>query len=162
MTTPAHRPRGHTTALPVPVQLVIAGCCKEKATTRTPLPALDLYDGCCVPHLRARVGDRPGQRSRVRFLSAEHGLVTADTPLNPYDRPLDAARATTLRPHVWTQLQHDLRGSAPPDVLVIAEPLYLVLLADLLAHPARPRIHWIADHANGWPEAAALLDVWGW
>jgi hypothetical protein len=50
----------------------------------------------------------------------------------------------------------------PREVLVVAEPLYLVLLADLLALPARPRVHWIPDHAHGWAQARAVLDHWGW
>jgi hypothetical protein len=144
-------------------ELVIVGCSAEKTPTATPLPALDLYDGGCVPHLRARLGHLPHQRSRVRFLSAEHGLVTADTRLHTYDRPLDPARAIALRPRVRAQLQADLpTDHIPDDILVIAEPLYLVLLADLLADPHRPRIHWIADHATGWPDAAKVLDAWGW
>ncbi|GAB3160954.1 hypothetical protein GCM10027290_67540 [Micromonospora sonneratiae] len=146
-----------------PAELVIVGCSAEKTSTSTPLPALDLYDGGCVPHLRARVGHLPHQRSRVRFLSAEHGLVTADTRLHTYDRPLNRVRAVELRPRVRAQLQPDLHGDhVPSGILVVAEPLYLVLLADLLTDPRRPRIHWIADHAGGWPEAAAILDAWGW
>ncbi|MFY1614686.1 DUF6884 domain-containing protein [Micromonospora sp. WMMD736] len=144
-------------------ELVIVGCSAEKTPATTPLPALDLYDGGCVPHLRARLGHLPHQRSRIRFLSAEHGLVTADTHLHTYDRPLDPARAVALRPRVRAQLQADLlTDHIPDDILVIAEPLYLVLLAELLADPHRPRIHWIADHDAGWPEAAKVLDAWGW
>ena len=85
-------------------RLVIVGCSAEKTPTTQPLPALDLYDGGCVPPLRARLGHRPELRARVRFLSARHGLVTADTPLNTYDRPLDPARAANLRPQVWMDL----------------------------------------------------------
>ncbi|WP_327009690.1 hypothetical protein OHA72_22145 [Dactylosporangium sp. NBC_01737] len=148
---------------PPPPELVIVGCSAEKTATRIPLPALDLYDGGCVPPLRARIGHSPQHRSRVRFLSAEHGLITADTRLHPYDRPLDPDRAGELRPQVWAQLQPDLRhDGGPDDILILAEPLYLVLLADLLAIPGRPRLHWIPDHAHGWPDAAVLLDAWGW
>jgi hypothetical protein len=143
--------------------LVIVGCCAEKITTRQPLPALDLYDGGCVPPLRARLGHQPRLRARVRFLSAQHGLVNADTPLHSYDRPLDPARAAELRPRVWARLRAELlETDTPTDVLVIAEPLYLVLIADLLAVHERPRLHWISDHAHGWPQAAAILDSWKW
>ncbi|GAA4466433.1 DUF6884 domain-containing protein [Phytohabitans houttuyneae] len=144
-------------------QLVIVGCSAEKTATREPLPALELYDGGCVPPLRARLGRLPRLRARVRFLSAQHGLITADTPLHTYDRPLDAARAAELRPPVWARLRAQLRETGmPTDILVIAEPLYLVLIADLLAAPERPRVHWIPDHAHGWPHAAAVLDRWKW
>jgi hypothetical protein len=148
---------------PVTARLVIVGCSAEKATTVGPLPALDLYDGGCVPQVRAWLGGQPRRRARVRFLSAEHGLVTADTLLHPYDRPLDADRAVQLRPQVADALHREMAADGIPDeVLVVAEPLYLVLLADLLALPARPRVHWISDHAHGWPQARAVLDDWGW
>lgn len=144
-------------------RLVLVGCSAEKTATSRTLAALELYDGGCVPPLRARLGHHPQLRARVRFLSAQHGLVTADTPLCPYDRPLDPARAAELRPRVWARLQEDVRETGiPTDVLVIAEPLYLVLIADLLAAPERPRVHWIPDHAHGWPHAAAVLDRWKW
>ena len=142
--------------------LVIVGCSAEKAPTDRPLPALELYDGGCVPDLRARLGHQPPLRARVRFLSALHGLVTADTPLSPYDLPLDHIRADQLRPQVMQRLHTELAAGVPGDVLVIAEPLYLVLLADLLALPERPRVHWVPDHAHGWPKAAAILDSWHW
>ena len=143
--------------------LIIVGCSAEKTPTPQPLPALDLYDGGCVPPLRTRLGHRPELRARVRFLSAQHGLVSADTPLHTYDRPLDPARAAHLRPQVWTGLSAEMADNGMPiDVLIIAEPLYLVLVADLLASPERPRVHWIPDHAHGWPHAAAVLDRWKW
>jgi len=145
------------------LHLVLVGCSAEKTATQQPLAALELYDGGCVPPLRARLGHQPRLRARVRFLSAQHGLVTADTPLHSYDRPLDPARAAKLRPRVWARLRAELmETSMPTDILVLAEPLYLVLIADLLAAPERPRVHWIPDHAHGWPHAAAVLDRWKW
>lgn len=147
----------------IAARLVIFGCCAEKATGPGPLPALDLYDGGCVPPLRSRLGHDARLRARVRFLSAEHGLVTADTRLHTYDRTLDPDRAVELRPSVMAALTREMTThGVPHEVLVVAEPLYLVLLADLLALPARPRVHWIADHAHGWPQASAVLDEWGW
>ena len=148
---------------PVATRLVIVGCSAEKAPAPGPHRALELYDGGCVPALRSRLGHDPRLRSRVRFLSAEHGLVTADTPLRPYDRPLDPARAVDLRPSVGAGIADEMRADGvPAEVLVVAEPLYMVLLADLLALPERPRVHWVADHAHGWPQARAVLDQWGW
>ncbi|GIG57169.1 hypothetical protein Lfu02_15410 [Longispora fulva] len=140
----------------------IVACSAEKTFTTHPVPALDLYQGGAVPPLRARLGGQPALRSRVRILSAEHGLIGADELLLPYDRPLDADRAVQLRPLVREQLAAEESGAPVTEWLVIAEPLYLVLLADLLAHPARPQLHWVHDHAHGWPQAAAVLDGWGW
>jgi hypothetical protein len=148
---------------PVAARLVIVGCTARKAPTPEPLAALELYEGGCVPTLRARLGGQPQLRARVRFLSAEHGLVTADTPLSSYDRPLDPTRARELRPVVMTALHREMTThGVPREVLVVAEPLYLVLLADLLALPARPLVYWIPDHTHGWPQASAVLDNWGW
>jgi Family of unknown function (DUF6884) len=147
----------------ITARLVIVGCSAEKAPGPGPHRALELYDGGCVPPLRSRLGHDPRLRSRIRFLSAEHGLVTADTRLHPYDRPLDPARAAYLRPSVMATLGREMEaGGVPREVLVVAEPLYLVLLADLLALPARPRVRWVPDHAHGWPQASDVLDEWGW
>ncbi|GIL29059.1 hypothetical protein [Actinocatenispora comari] len=142
-------------------RLIIAGCTNRKSVQRGPLPALDRYQGGCVPELRNRLGYRPQRRARIRFLSAEHGLIAADTPLVWYDRRLDPARAAFLRPAVTRALAAEFAAGVPDEVLVIAEPVYLVLLADLLAHPGRPRIRWIPD-PHGWPQAAAVLTDWGW
>lgn len=147
---------------PVTGRMVILGCSARKSATPGPLPALELYDGGCVPSLRVRLGGDLRLRARVRFLSAEHGLVTADTPLHTYDRSLDPDRAVVLRPAVISALHREMVvDGVPYEVLVVAEPLYLVLLADLLALPARPRVHWVPD-AHGWEQAHAVLDQWGW
>jgi hypothetical protein len=144
-------------------RLIIVGCSAEKTPTDQALPAMDLYDGGCVPPLRARLGHLPDRRAHVRFLSAQHGLVTADTPLRTYDRALDPVRAHELRHVVAQQLQTEFAAKGVPDsILLVAEPLYLVLIADLFAMPERPRVHWIPDHAHGWPQAATILDEWGW
>src|SRR5690606_6708446 len=122
----AMKPRsliGASPADPLAGRLVIVGCSAEKTPTDGPLPALELYDGGCVPPLRARLGDDARLRARVRFLSAQHGLVTADTPLRPYDRPLDPERATVLRPHVMAALHQEMEAAGvPSEVLVVAEP----------------------------------------
>jgi len=148
---------------PLTDRMVILGCSARKADASGPLPAFELYEGGCVPPLRARLGGDPRLRARVRFLSAEHGLVTADTSLHTYDRPLDPDRAVVLRPAVMSALHHEMAsGGIPHEVLVVVEPLYLVLLADLLSLPARSRVHWIPDPAHGWPQACTVLDQWGW
>lgn len=147
---------------PVRGRMVILGCSARKSATPGPLPAFELYNGGCVPSLRARLGGDPRLRARVRLLSAEHGLVTADTPLYTYDQPLDPDRAVALRPAVASALHREMVvDGVPHEILVVAEPLYLVLLADLLALPARPRVHWIPD-AHGWAQAQAVLNQWGW
>lgn len=147
---------------PLPATLLLAGCSRRKTTTAVPLPALELYAGGIAPQLRARIGDHPNLRQRVAFLSARHGLVSADTPLLPYKQPLSPERAAQLRPQVYRTLRRRIDAlGAPARLLVVAEPLYLALVADLLADDDRPLVRWIPD-PRGWLEAAAVLDEWNW
>lgn len=161
-----HGPSGLGGAAPpdrFATRLVVAGCSRRKAVTDRPVPALELYQGGCVPALRARLGRIPAARRRIRLLSAEHGLLAADSLLPPYDRRLTAERATELRPQVAAQLDVEfIRDGTPTEVLLIAEPLYLVLIADLLAWPARPSVTWLPDPGTDWPAAADILDRWSW
>ncbi|MER5642065.1 DUF6884 domain-containing protein [Kitasatospora sp. NPDC002227] len=142
--------------------LLIAGCSRCKAPERRPLPALERYTGGIAPHLQTRFAGHRHARDRIRFLSAEHGLVHADTPLTPYDRQLTISRAEQLRPRVAAQLEREFQIAGIPErVLLVLEPAYLVLLTDLLAHPARPSLHWV-HNPHGWAEATAVLDEWRW
>lgn len=144
------------------MSLVIVGCSRRKLATDVPVAALELYQGGAVPWLRERVAAKPARRSRVWVLSAEHGLVSADRPLLPYDRPLTLERAEELRHQVAETVRQTLGESRSGEVLAIVEPLYLVCLADLLTTPDRPAIHWVPDPVGEWAAAAAVLDRWGW
>jgi Family of unknown function (DUF6884) len=141
-------------------RLVIVPCCARKTATTIPIAALDLYLDGPVPRLRERLGPYPPYRQRIRILSAQHGVVDADAPLLPYDRPLDEDRARQLRPQVARTLRHDA-DLGLSEALIVADSLYLTLVAGLLAMPAC-RIRWISDPVNGWNEAATVLDRWGW
>ncbi|MFF2955874.1 hypothetical protein ACFVVU_31560 [Kitasatospora sp. NPDC057965] len=142
--------------------LVIAGCSHRKAPESGLLPALERYAGGIAPQLRARFSDHPHARSRIRFLSAAYGLVGADHLIAAYDQRLEPDRAEGLRLIVNGQLRRDFAANGVPRrVLLVLEPDYLVLLADLLALPERPVLHWIPD-PRGWPQAAAVLDEWRW
>jgi hypothetical protein len=145
------------------MNLVIAGCTNRKLVTTQPVPAFELYQGNCIPQLRARLGPHSSSRNRVRFLSARHGLVRADTPLLPYDQRLTGEQARRLRPEVTATLEQEfVTGGVPEEILLLLEPSYLVPLADLLAHPSRPLLRWIPDPSSGWEQAVAILDCWGW
>jgi hypothetical protein len=123
---------------------------------------LELYAGGIASQLRDRVAVDPAMRRRVFFLSARHGLVGADTLICPYDQQLTADRAAELRPVVHGKLREHLAAvDGRPQLLVVAEPLYLVLIADLLGDDDRPIVRWIPD-PRGWNEAAAVLDEWNW
>jgi len=144
---------------PILSRIVIVPCCARKTATTVPVAALDLYQDGPVPKLRERLGAHPPHRQRIRILSAQHGVVDADTLLLPYDRPLDEARARQLRPQVTQRLRDAQLGLV--EALIVADPLYLTLVADLLAVP-KLRVHWVPDPFDGWTQAAAVLDGWGW
>ena len=143
------------------VPMVIAGCSRRKLQAASPVPALELYQGGCLPALREAVASWAELRARTWIISAEHGLVHADTPLLPYDRRMDIARALSLLGPVGQALHHEfaMHGS-PSAVLVIAEPLYQLALMSLPVMTAQSRVTWIDDPVAGWEQAAALLESW--
>jgi hypothetical protein len=141
--------------------MVIAGCSRRKTATASPVSALDLYQGGCIPALRARAACQPELRARTWIISAEYGLLHADALVLPYDRRMDPSRALALRSQVNHRLEADCqRHGTPSAVLVIAEPVYQLALTGLPSIVGRDRIHWINDPATGWAGAEAVLDYW--
>src|SRR5262249_18608546 len=141
--------------------MIIAGCSRRKAATASPVPALDLYQGGCIPALRARTLSQPELLARTWIISAEHGLLHAETLVLPYDRRMDPSRALALRSQVDSRLKADcrLRGT-PGAVLVIAEPVYQLALTGLTRIAGHDRVRWISNPATGWASAEAVLDRW--
>lgn len=145
---------------PLSCRLVIAGCSRRKLATSVPVAALDLYQGGCIPWLRSRLAGAPHLRARIRILSAQHGLINADHPVLPYDRPLDPQRAAEMLPQVTIALAREWAADgAPVEVLVIAEPLYLVPLIPILATSAI--VHWVPDLYDT-DASERILRRWGW
>jgi hypothetical protein len=149
-----------TASGPLTSKLVIAGCSRRKVDTELPVPALELYQGGSIPWLRARTGCDARLRARIQVVSAAHGLVPADRPLIPYDRRMDPGRAAELAPEITATLARDWASTGrPQEILVIAEPLYLVPLAAILA--TATRVRWVADPYDT-AAAGSILDQWGW
>lgn len=145
---------------PLSGRLAIVGCSRRKLATSVPVAALDLYQGGCIPWLRSRLASAPHLRARIRILSAQHGLLNANRPILPYDRPLDPGRAAELLPPVTDALAGEWAADgAPREVLVVAEPLYLVPLAAILETPAI--VHWVPDPYDT-DTAERVLYRWGW
>lgn len=147
---------------PVPVErgLIIAGCSRRKKPTEKPIPALDLYEGGCIPGLRDRLGNDTRFRQRIRIISALYGLLHADSPVVHYDRRLtNLADADALRQHVAPHLNDQL--AAVTHVLALVEPLYLFALEPVVHRLDAIRLYWIAAPRD-WHRAAAVLDTWGW
>jgi len=145
------------------MNVIIIGCSRRKRPTLKPMHALDLYQGGCVPEVRLRLGGHGDYWSKVFILSAKHGLLRADDFVETYDELLSMEKANALRPTVWRNIQRRvLEPYDPKEVVVLLEPLYLVLIADLLSLPSRPRVFWEPDPELGWPRAGTILDAWGW
>ena len=141
--------------------MVIAGCSRRKLQAAAAVPALDLYQGGCIPALRARVQQIGWLRSRTWILSAEHGLLHADEPLLPYDRRMDGQRAAQLRPAASRRLRDEFRQrGVPSEVLVIAEPLYQLALADLAPLAGADRVRWVDDPGREWEKADTVINTW--
>jgi hypothetical protein len=141
------------------VNLVIVGCSRRKRHVTVPIPAIELYEGGCFPQLRRRIGHIPRLRSRVRILSAEHGLIDVDRPLLPYDRCLSEERALELRSVTAAVLAREFKPyNRRPEALVVAEPLYQSIIRD---HLRDVRLH-LVDDPRDWASASAVLDAWGW
>lgn len=149
-----------TAAVPAERGLIVAGCSRRKKPVTVPVPALDLYDGGCIPGLRDRLGANLRLRKRIRIVSAHYGLLHADSPIVSYDRRLTTvADANALRQRVAPDLAADL--SAVTHVLALVDPLYLLALEPLVRRLYTIRLHWIGVPRD-WHRAAAVLDTWGW
>jgi hypothetical protein len=122
------------------------------------LPALDLYDSPPVIALRHRLGGTPAYRQRIRILSPRHGLLHPDAKLYPHRHSLSWQNALNLREHLIPQLQQ----IPTAHLLLIANPLWLLVLAPILAWPHRPTISWYTEADDDWPNAHTVLDQWGW
>jgi hypothetical protein len=145
--------------------LIIINCSQRKLTTSVPVPAWDLYQGACVPQLRAQFAGDPAHRARVRILSAQHGLLHPDDPINTYDRRLETA-AEAIRLHEQTVRAHlDAEFAMAPalrQVLIIVEPLYLLALQRLYDHLNRLAQVVIIPNPGAWQDGLTVLRQWGW
>lgn len=86
-------------------RLLVLACSGRKHRTPHPVPAWYRYDGVLFRLCKRLQADRRFPADvRVRILSAEHGIITPDTPIAWYDRQLDEARAAELREGVTRAL----------------------------------------------------------
>ncbi|WP_147255922.1 DUF6884 domain-containing protein [Streptomyces sp. PT12] len=138
--------------------LVVVGCSRRKTVTSRPVPALELYQGGCVPRLRDRLGADAGRRRQVLVLSARHGLVPADAPLETYDQPLTERRARVLCQPVRHALTVHLAIHPTREALLLLEPAYL----QVLGTPPVPVVHVITDPVAHFGAAEKILATWGW
>ncbi|MEV0536766.1 DUF6884 domain-containing protein [Kitasatospora sp. NPDC050463] len=138
--------------------LVIVGCSRRKIITSNPVPALDLYQGWCIPELRQRLPTGTPERARVLVLSAGHGLVGADQPLTTYEQPMTAERARALRGPVRQALTTHLSIHPAHELLLLLESAYRDVLGDL----PLPVVHLITDPTTHIADVHRILDSWSW
>lgn len=125
------------------MRLLILSCSATKRTEPGLLPAIQRYDGVAFRVLRKALRELPAERHpRVRILSAEYGLIVADTPIPWYDRRMDPARAAALRP----QVQAALCDAFTSDIDITFLALSRAYLPALGALPAGP---WVVTYAEG-------------
>lgn len=122
-------------------RLLILSCSRCKRTDEGLLPALQRYDGPAFRVLRRFLREGRSEAPDVHILSAEHGLISYDTPIAAYDRSMTAARARELRPVVLAQIDHVTAACRPQEVLVCAGRQYLsALTADRGAFPGNANV----------------------
>ena len=122
-------------------RLLILACSRRKRRDHGPLPAIERYDGPAFRVFRRFVRERPAEAPGTLILSAEHGLISHDTPLAAYDRRMTPARARELRPLVLAELDRVTGGRRPPEVLFCAGRRYLSALStDGAAFPANANV----------------------
>lgn len=102
-------------------------------------------------------------RSEIFVLSAKYGLLNADDKILPYDQILTLELAKRLRQEVGLKIKNQLSDNPSDDeILLIAEPLYLVLVADIFSFSIRPRIYWEPDITSEGSFVSSILESWGW
>ncbi len=87
-------------------RLLILSCSRCKRPHKGLLPAHQLNDGPAFRVQRRLLREGRSEAPDVHILSAEHGLISHDTPIAAYDRSMTAARARELRPVVLAQIDH--------------------------------------------------------
>jgi hypothetical protein len=111
-------------------RLLILSCSKAKRADPGDLPAVDRYDGPLFRVLRRYLRLHPSAPPEVRILSAEFGLISADTPIPDYDRRMTPRRVRELQASVADALEPI--GRAMEAAALIDDPVLVVLGKDYL------------------------------
>lgn len=145
--------------------LIIINCSRSKLVTSAPVPALELYQGACVPQLREHFATDADRRARIRILSAKHGLLRPTDPISTYDRRL-TTKSDAQQLHERTvagQLDAELaETSTLRHLLIIVEPLYLLALQRVFDHLDRLSQVTAIPNPWAWRDGLAHLHNWGW
>lgn len=126
---PRGKPSGH---------LLILACSQRKNDSRSPAPAIHLYDGVNYRVLRKVLLERgwpPGLQ--IKILSAKYGLIDATTLIEPYEQRLDEDTARKINRRTLAELR---KVSLPATVFVNLGKDYLPAVDGLESVFPRSRI----------------------
>ncbi len=117
----------------IEISLLILGCSATKRHDADLMPALQRYDGPMYRVLRKALRERPGLADRLKIcvLSAEHGLISANTPIADYDRRMTRELATNMRPKVVEQANEIFGGIRWPGFIACGKTYSIALPAQI-------------------------------
>lgn len=105
-------------------RFLLLACSQKKRLDAAPLPAIERYDGPAYKVLRRYVRVHPHGDPEVYILSAQHGLIRGDAPIQAYDRKMTPQRACELRDQVAAELRTLELGRCYEHVFVYAGNVY--------------------------------------
>jgi len=114
-------------------KLLIIACSNRKLRTKGLLPAIERYDGVTYRVIRKamREGYFPSNVD-IKILSAEFGLIDADTLIPYYDRRMDKARAEELKSPVHKLLQMHFAKHTYAEIYIDLGADYLPAIQDFV------------------------------
>ncbi len=94
----------HLPAINCKRRLLILSCSQRKHASHEPLPAIDRYNGPLFLVLRRFLRECPHRAGGldVYILSAAHGFIPGDFPVEWYDQKMDLSRVVALQSQVKT------------------------------------------------------------
>lgn len=105
--------------------LLVQSCSGTKRDTDGEVPALDLYTGYFFKIIKKSIHDGALRDDLdICILSAEHGVVGPDEPIDHYDRRMDSVRAAALNEEVVTDLRARVRDGGYDRVVVNMGSVY--------------------------------------
>ena len=140
--------------------LLVVSCSATKAGGELPVPAIDRYLGAYYQMIGAH-RRRGGPMPTIAILSAEHGIIAADTPIANYDRKLDQARAMELAgdPDQVIALEA-IAGDGIQEIVIAGGRLYAHASRDIINQSARLSGCTITRTLGGIGEQRGQLGAW--
>lgn len=128
--------------------LLVQACSKSKNDPEGPVPALDLYSGYFFKIIKKAIRDGAfDDHLDISILSAEYGLIDAETQVEWYDRKMDSDRAAELAQPVQRTLRN--LDDTYETVFVNVGSVYRRTLGDV-ANSLEADVHYIDGDGIGY------------